>query len=106
MLHTANLVIVTLSWPLLKDGLVPYLEHLNGLLADLHPPRLEDLHAPEVLQREKGKGVAVNYCNVLCTMAKLQSFSSNKGLFRIRNLLTNNLSDEKANFSASTISFR
>ena len=54
MFLTADLVIVTLFWPLHRDGLMSYLEHLNGLLADLHPPRLEDLHAPEVLQIEKG----------------------------------------------------
>ena len=30
-----------------------YLEHLNRLLADLHPSRLEDLDAPEVLEKDK-----------------------------------------------------
>ncbi len=31
-----------------------HLEHFDGLLADLHPPRLEDLHAAEIL-KERGE---------------------------------------------------
>ena len=64
-------VTVTIFWPLLQ----PYLEHLNGLLADLHSPRLEDLHASEVLQKRERNEKAWQ-CTIAMFCAQTYEFPS------------------------------